>query len=868
MASIGKWFASFKSLAAGVPLHHGWFLPKTWGRLQGWVLSALFSRLRIADDQAQVIRSLPADAVVVYVTRQKTTLERLYLHATLNRAGLPVPEIGFFHPVLLWQPLGRLVRILSAHTLYFFRHFRLPDPLADGALVGELDSGRAALVSLLVTNEYYRRYVKASTGPLMVLIGMQRERRRPVLLIPTSVFYGERPLTSLEARFGAVMGANRQPGLPMRVWRMLFSPDRVFTEFLKPVNLQDVLERWDGPGQDRRDLAIRLRHRLLDLMSAHRLSLMGPTLRSIEEIKQHLLTDPAQIAFMNAFARRTDRSVPDVRKEALGYIEQIAARPNPRWLGPGLRAASWLLDKMFDGIAVNPDGLRRLKEAAIRCPLILVPSHKSNMDSLVVSSLMVRHHLPCPHAFAGENLDFWPTGPIIRRFGAFFVRRSFKGKGAKLYARIFSAYIHMLLEQGFNLEVFIEGGRSRSGKLLAPKLGMLSVLVGAAREGACRDLAFVPISLAYEQVPEVASFVEEMRGGEKKPENFLQLLKARKFLQRRHGTIHIHVCNPVFLSELASERGSSLAGLDARTVNRMTRELGQRILSTIDRHTPITSPALVAAVLLNARERVLDERRIREDVDTLKAHLRFWSSPLAQPLATDPANAVTASLNFFARSRLIHRLPGEGSAVPEPEKQMVRSRRRRRVALDFHRNNCVAAFVPAAYTAAAILARESFLFSSGDLQKDIAFLNELFVQEFAKDPRRPLDFSVRKSIKAFIDDDILEPHPSLPDTYGVTSAGFRKLRLFAGFLKPLLESYAVTAGYLAIRTEKDPPSTRKLRSAAAAQLRKGAIECEEALTRFNLENALSFFTPLLRRSDAADLLAFHERRIRYFLQFL
>lgn len=865
MGRFGRLFASFRTPADGAPLHHGWFLPAAFAGLRGLVLRLLFSRLGIPADQAEVVRSLPDDAVVVYVTRQKSTLERLVLHDALGRAGLPVPEIGFFHPVLLWQPLGRLMRILSSHAAHLLRHLRLPDPLADGVLAEELVSGRAALVSLLVTNEYYRRYVKAKTGPLMVLIGLQRQLRRPVYLVPATVFYGERPLTSVEERFDAVVGANRQAGLPTRMWRMVFAPDRVFTEFSPPVNLREVLAEWDGPEQDRRDLAIRLRHRLLDRMAAHRLTVLGPTLRSVEEIKQHLLTDPAQIAFMDAFARRTGRKRPEVRKEALRYVEQIAARPNPRWLRPGLRTASWLLEKMFDGIEVNPDGFRRLKQAAIRCPIILVPSHKSNMDSLVVSSLMVRHHLPCPHAFAGENLDFWPAGPIMRRFGAFFVRRSFKGRGAKLYARIFSAYIHMLLRQGFNLEVFIEGGRSRSGKLLPPKSGMLSVLVGAAREGACRDLAFVPVSVAYEQVPEVASFVEEMGGGEKKPENFFRLLQARKLLRSRHGTIHVHVCDPVFLSDLAAERGGPLTDLDGRTVNGLTRELGQQLLATIDRNTPVTAPALVAAALLNTRERVLEEARIHRDVATLRTHLRFWEALLADPLATDPDNAVTATLGFFVRSRLIQDLSHGGPAAGGPAGTV---RVRRRSALDFHRNNCIAAFVPAAYTATAVLARESFLFSSADLQEDVAFFSELFVHEFARDPSRTLDMFVRKSLKAFIDDGILEPHASLPDTYRVTSTGFRKLRLFAGFLKPLLESYALTAGYLAVRTEKKPPAYRKLRSAAASQLRKGAVECEESLSRFTMENALAFFTPLLRRSDAADRMAYHERRIHHFLQFL
>jgi glycerol-3-phosphate O-acyltransferase len=108
----------------------------------------------------------------------------------------------------------------------------------------------------------------------------------------------------------------------------------------------------------------------------------------------------------------------------------------------------------------------------------------------VLSYIMQRNNMPCPHIFAGNNLAFWPVGPFFRRVGAFFVRRSFSG--AVFYAKVFSEYIRMLLGQGFNVEVFIEGTRSRNGKLLLPKLGMLSIILNAVHEGACEHLTFVP----------------------------------------------------------------------------------------------------------------------------------------------------------------------------------------------------------------------------------------------------------------------------------------------------------------------------------------------------------------------------------------
>ena len=145
-------------------------------------------------------------------------------------------------------------------------------------------------------------------------------------------------------------------------------------------------------------------------------------------------------------------------------------------------------------------------------------------------------------------------GPVFRRFGAFFVRRSLKG--AVFYARVFSEYIHMLLDQGFNIAVFIEGTRSRNGKLLLPKLGMLAVLLNAVRNGACDTSNFVPVFIGYDRVPELGSYIHEMQGGRKEPENFLQMIRARKLLKKRFGKIYLTFCAPISLKDLARRHGT------------------------------------------------------------------------------------------------------------------------------------------------------------------------------------------------------------------------------------------------------------------------------------------------------------------------
>ncbi|MDL2275608.1 glycerol-3-phosphate acyltransferase, partial [Desulfosarcina sp. OttesenSCG-928-G10] len=174
-------------------------------------------------------------------------------------------------------------------------------------------------------------------------------------------------------------------------------------------------------------------------------------------------------------------------------------------------------------------------------------------DYLILSYLFYRNNMACPLITAGKNLSFWPLGPIFRRAGAFFLRRSFKGE--TLYKDVFSAYLHKLLEEGFNVELFIEGGRSRSGKLLRPKLGILSMLLDAYRNGACADMIVVPVYIGYDRIIEEHAYIHEVEGGNKEDENLGQVIRARRFLKKRYGKIYVNFHEPLSLREF-------LAGTD------------------------------------------------------------------------------------------------------------------------------------------------------------------------------------------------------------------------------------------------------------------------------------------------------------------
>ena len=187
---------------------------------------------------------------------------------------------------------------------------------------------------------------------------------------------------------------------------------------------------------------------------------------------------------------------------------------NSTWLAIGAATVGALFKRLFASIEVHR--LNEIAEDAKRHPIVLVPSHRSYFDFLILSWLFYQNYLVPPHIAARENMAFGPFGYLFRNMGAFYLRKSFDDP---LYKEVFRAYVAYLVREGFTQEFFIEGGRSRTGKNLAPRLGMLSWDVDAFLEGNRKDLFFVPIAVSYERLVEESGMVEELDGGKKKEES-------------------------------------------------------------------------------------------------------------------------------------------------------------------------------------------------------------------------------------------------------------------------------------------------------------------------------------------------------------
>ena len=855
-------------LLKGTYEHYACYLPPT----PGWLISHLqrlfYRGITLAPSQAAVLKTLPRNAVLVCVTKRKSLFQWLFYHSRYGSKRMPAPTVAFDYTVFLYQPLARIFRMLLARLDFFCRHFGFPDPYAAGYYQRMLDQGETFFLSLVEPGGFYRRFVKEKTDPIKFLLDYQAAADRPVYFVPHLMIFEKDPEKTTPSLWKHFFGHEQALGFFRRFTTLVKKPGRTFVELSTPVDLQTFMQHPDVRDRSRTYQALLLRRNLLRQINRHRQSILGPVLKSRLEIKDAVLTGSRLQQFIREQAEHEQKPVTKMHRQAETYFEEIAADYRIGMIKTLAKVLDWIIGTMFDGVIIDQEGLDRLKTMSQRGPVILLPCHKSHIDYLMISYIMFHNNMPCPHIVAGKNLSFWPMGPIFRSSGAFFMRRTFKGQ--PLYAAVFAAYVNKLLQEGFNIEVFIEGGRSRTGKLLSPKTGLLSILLEAYQQRACEDLILAPIYIGYDKVPEEKAYLHELEGGKKEPESLKQVIRAHKVLKKRFGKIYIEFDDPISLADLLHENALDLAGMPREDINAFCRNIGHRTIHAINRVAVITPHAITAAALLNHSHQAFTLPMLQETAETYLNHLYFYGTKLADTLDVDPAKAIEQVLHIYMQRKFVAPLDKKAAATEETPRYRVQNEKR--PSLEYYKNNCVACFVPAAYTALSIFERDAFQFVATDLHASYRFLQDFFKYEFSYDLENPPEWYVRKNIKAFINDAILIPHPNLPDTYNITSLGFRKLKLFSGFLRSYFESYRITLDQLARQKEGDLNRKEQLKKITAYGNRlakNGEVECKEALSGVNFRNALTFFQSRgIRCRDDEDAIDSYREPIQRYLKFL
>ncbi|MCK5163370.1 MAG: 1-acyl-sn-glycerol-3-phosphate acyltransferase [Desulfobacula sp.] len=815
------------------PSDSGYFIQK--------LIQRLINKLNFDDHNIEKIKNIDNDSIVVYASKNKRIIDFLYYHTKLKSLNLPYPQIGFDFRFFFLLPVKRLFQIFLCHMDYFFHHYYFQDAYTTGYATKELLNGRAGFVCLIEEEDFYKRFIKSTPDPLFLLIELQKGIEKPVMIIPEDIIYVTKPMRKNPTLADILFGTHEKPGLIKRFFTILRRPEKIRVELATPVNLKEFISRPEIEQLDSEFQSHRLRKYLVDILNRQRKSITGPVLKSRQEITEDILTKKSLREYLAEYASQNNLTLSKTHKKAAGYIKEIASNYNLQVINFANWLLTWVFKNIFEDLVLNQEEINRMREKSTKAPLILVPCHKSHLDYLLLPYVMFRNNMPCPHIAAGKNLSFWPLGPLFRRGGAFFLRRTFKG--APLYAKIFAAYLEKLLYEGFNIKIFVEGGRSRTGKLLTPKPGGLAMLINAYHNGACSNLYFVPVFIGYDRVLEEDAYLKEIEGGKKSPETLKGLINARKFLKKKYGKVYMRFDEPISIKDYIKGKNIDLSKISNEDYMEFVKTFGYKLINAINTNAVATPHGIIASAVLNCSKNSFAKKQMIARVDTYMNMLTFMKAELSDTLLIEPDKTLNSVINNFVSRNFIELADEDDKDITENTVFIVKDNKR--AILDYYKNSVISFFVHFAYTAVAILETDRFKFSSSDLVIRYTFLEKMFTDEFFFDEETTCEENISRCIKGFVNEGILVPDSSESDMFSITSQGLRKLKWFAAFLQPFFESYKTTLLYFEkYKADKYQGKERvkKIHAIGTKLYKSKIITFKESLSQINYKNSANYFS--------------------------
>ena len=373
-------------------------------------------------------------------------------------------------------------------------------------------------------------------------------------------------------------------------------------------------------------------------------------------VHEDILARPTFRAGITRLAQALGRQPAAVLGDAQRYLREIAATHSPYVIDLTAQLIHLLYTRAY-GEALHYDrgDLEDIYALAQRYPVVFLPSHKSNLDHLVLQYALHENGHPPNHTAGGINMNFFPIGPLVRRSGVFFIRRTFKDN--PVYKFVLQNYIDYLIEKRFSLEWYIEGGRSRSGKLLPPRFGLLANVVDAYRHGKSEDVFLIPVAIAYDQIQDVGAYTAEQHGAPKQTESFGWFVRVVRGLQTRFGDIYIRFGRPISLAQavgppdpLAAEHGSRD---DTEEQHLSIQKLAFEVALRINRVTPITPTSLVALALLGRGDRALSAIELVVALQNLVQYIRRRALPTTIEIGLDSPASVQRTLSALVASGVV-----------------------------------------------------------------------------------------------------------------------------------------------------------------------------------------------------------------------
>jgi glycerol-3-phosphate O-acyltransferase len=676
-----------------------------------------------------------------------------------------------------------------------------------------------------------------------------------VQLVPVSIFVGRAPERAT-GWFRVLFSENWVTvGRFRRLLAILLNGRDTIVHFSPAVSLREVVAEGLAPERTVRKASRVLRAHFRRIRTA----VIGPDLSHRRTVIDDVLNGEPVRQAITAAAGKENVPLDQAYARARAYAWEIAAD----YSHPVVRSLSFLLtgfwNRIYDGVTTHH--FDTVKRVAPGHELIYVPCHRSHIDYLLLSYQLYANGIVPPHIAAGVNLNLPLVGPILRRGGAFFLRRSFRAN--PLYSTVFSEYVSQLFARGVSLEYFIEGGRSRTGRLLEPRGGMLAMTLRSFMRESRRPVVFQPVYIGYEQLIEGDSYVGELSGRPKQKESLLGLVKAFGILRKKYGKVALSFGEPIFLAEhlgaVAPNWREPLDEPDARPewFPRAVATLAERILVNINRAADVNPINLIAFTLLATPKHAMGENDL---LATLTLARRLLGEVPYSDRVTVTALEPAAIVAYAERMGVIER-------IAHPLGDVIAAKGTHAVLLAYFRNNIVHLYATAAWVACCFLNNRRL--RRGTVERLGEFIypflkEELFLpwteQEFGERVQRTIDvFLAEGLLKADADGRMLRRR------VGQTDEAFQ-LRVVAQSLVQAFERYYIAIAVL-VRNGPGTLTSGALETLCHLTAQRLALLYERNAPEYFDKNLFRGFIATLKEHkfvwlDDAGKLDFGERLIR------
>jgi glycerol-3-phosphate O-acyltransferase len=631
----------------------------------------------------------------------------------------------------------------------------------------------------------FRRPATGGSPRLRSLVEAGEGSEEDLQLVPVAIYWGRSPeredsiFKLLFAESWDVAGRTR------KFFATVLHGRNTLMRFSHALPLNSIIQEKLGA-----DIAFRKLSRILRVhFRKRRTATVGPDLSNRRRIARLVAMAPNVRRAIEAEAGDDPKKLAAAERKAQKYVMEIAADVSWPAIRIAVRILRRLWQQVYDGIELGHT--ERLREVAKEKVVVYVPCHRSHFDYLLLSYICYEQGVQLPHIAAGINLNMPVVGPILRRGGAFFLRRSFRGN--RLYAAVFDAYLNQLLTRGYTIEYFVEGGRSRTGRLLSPKGGMLAMTVGSYIQNPRRSVVFVPVYFGYEKLIEGGSFISELGGAEKQKESLLGLVRSVKTLRENFGRVYVNIGEPIELDEVLESVQPGWRNLPTGNgerptwVNEVVDTLGGEIMGGINAAAAVTPISLLAYVLLSTPKQTIGAAELRAQLQlSLDLLQRFHYSDSVTVPDWSPDEIIAHGEKLQAISRVSHPM---GDVIHMTESTAV--------LLTYFRNNILHLLsVPASAACCFIQGRELPL---AELQRLVRLIYPFMRKELClKWPEDAVDKVTKEAVDALVEQGLLIRHKrrKLLERPRAGSAKAYQLMMLGQTMVPMLQRFYLVIAIL------------------------------------------------------------------------